>query len=352
MTSRERISTILSGGVPDRVGMDEDPWGETYALWAKQGMPEGTDIIAYFDMDLAKVGGPDTSFQFEIVEIAEDDTYRTFRDSRGVTCKVHKFESGHTPHWLDHLIHDQESWKANVARLAPKRDRLAADVVEQYANARKSDRFVAVCMADPYENAWPTFGQVGIFTLMMDDPDFVGHVMMTYAELMVGLFEIMEELGCDYDGIFMFADLGYRNSTLFNPELYRKLVQPAHALVCDWQRAHGRPVICHSCGKIDVLIPNFIEAGMAAIQPLEAKCGQDVRELKKLYGKDITFFGNMDIRKLSGTREDVYEEVMGKLPIAMEGGGYIFHSDHSVPPTVSWDNYCYAVELVKKYGVY
>ena len=77
----------------------------------------------------------------------------------------------------------------------------------------------------------------------------------------------------------------------------------------------------------------------AAIQPLEAKCGQDVRELKDMYGGQITFFGNIDIRALSGTKEDVYNEVMGKLPKAMEGGGYIFHSDHSVPPTVSLERY-------------
>jgi len=56
------------------------------------------------------------------------------------------------------------------------------------------------------------------------------------------------------------------------------------------------------------------------------------------------------VRKLSGTKKDVEEEVVSKLEVAKQGGGYIFHSDHSVPPTVSWENYCYAVELVKKHG--
>jgi uroporphyrinogen decarboxylase len=100
------------------------------------------------------------------------------------------------------------------------------------------------------------------------------------------------------------------------------------------------------------LIPKLIEAGFAAIQPLEAKCGQDVRVLKERFGNKITFFGNIDIRKLSGTKQEIEDEISSKLPIAMKGGGYIFHSDHSVPPTVSFDNYRYAIELLEKYGRY
>ncbi|MDO8587540.1 MAG: hypothetical protein Q7T82_10930 [Armatimonadota bacterium] len=46
------------------------------------------------------------------------------------------------------------------------------------------------------------------------------------------------------------------------------------------------------------------------------------------------------------------EEIRSKLAVAMRGGGYIFHSDHSVPPTVSFENYRYAMELVDEYGRY
>jgi len=36
----------------------------------------------------------------------------------------------------------------------------------------------------------------------------------------------------------------------------------------------------------------------------------------------------------------------------LKGGGYIYHSDHSVPKTVSFQQYSNIIELVKKYGVY
>jgi len=36
----------------------------------------------------------------------------------------------------------------------------------------------------------------------------------------------------------------------------------------------------------------------------------------------------------------------------MKGGGHIFHSDHSVPPTVSWEDHCCAMGLLDKYDQY
>jgi uroporphyrinogen decarboxylase len=352
MTSRERVAAILDGKIPDRVAMDESPWSETYQRWRQEGLPENTSVIDYFGMDIAKVGGPDLTFRLETKVLGEDETYVTSINSDGVTARRHKTESGHTPHWLDHTIKTKDDWYAHAERLTPARDRWAEGIVEQCRAARDTGRYVTITHADPYERAWPTWGQVGIFEMMMDDPQTIGDCFMSYARLMTGQYQILEDLGAEWDAVFMYTDLGYRNSTLFSPVLYDELLFPAHKHITDWLSAHGRKLICHSCGRILTLIPRFIEVGFAAIQPLEAKCGQDVRELKQQYGGRITFFGNIDVRALSGSRQDVYNEVMGKLPKAMEGGGYIFHSDHSVPPTVSFENYSYAVELIREHGVY
>ena len=352
MTSRERIQSILAEGKADRVGMDESPWTETMTRWRTEGLPEGTSVQDYFGMDLAKIGGFDVSFRFPTEVIEDTEEYSITKDANGVTAKRIKRESGHTPHWMDHTIETRADWEENVGRLEVTENRVAADMEEKGENARKSGRFVCVNHADPYEISWPIFGQVGIFTLMMDDPDLIASVFMKYADMLVECHEILRQRGVEYDGVFMYTDLGYRNATLFAPRLYDELLFPAHKKYCDYLASRGKPLICHSCGKIDVLIPRFIEAGFAAIQPLEAKCGQDVRDLGKDFGGQITFFGNMDVRKLSGTKQDVHDEVVPKLEAAKKFGGYIWHSDHSVPPTVSWENYCYAIELVKKHGRY
>jgi uroporphyrinogen decarboxylase len=45
-------------------------------------------------------------------------------------------------------------------------------------------------------------------------------------------------------------------------------------------------------------------------------------------------------------------EIAGKITAAKVGGGYIYHSDHSIPNDVSFEQYCRVLELVRKYGEY
>ena len=48
----------------------------------------------------------------------------------------------------------------------------------------------------------------------------------------------------------------------------------------------------------------------------------------------------------------IEEEIKTKISVAKQGGGYIYHSDHSVPDDVSFEQYKRVIELVHKYGRY
>ena len=352
MDSRDRILTTLKGGIPDRIGRADSIWAETMVRWRNEGLQEGQDVGELFGFDFYGLPGPDMSLRLPTEVYEDTDDYILQKDANGVTRKDVKRESGHTPHWISHTINTADNWYAHKERLVPDDTRIPGNIREVYEAARKTDRFVHFTGVECYESAWPVFGQVNIFMLMMDDPEAAKDVFETYTDIIVHAARRYLEMGIDFDGAWFFGDMGYRNSTLFSPACYEELIWPAHKRMCDFFNSRGKPIILHSCGKIESLIPKLIEAGFAAIQPLEAKCGQDVRVLKERFGNKITFFGNIDIRKLSGTRQDIEEEISSKLPIAMKGGGYIFHSDHSVPPTVSFDNYRYAIELLEKYGRY
>ena len=351
MDSRERILTTLRGGIPDRIGRADSLWSETIQRWKKEGLAEGQDISDLLGFDFYGMAYCDTTLRFPSEVFEDTDEYILHKDANGVTRKDFKHESGHTPHWLEHTLRTGKDWYEYKDRLIFDNSRVP-DIKAAYDIGRSKNKFVHLVSAEAYECAWPVFGQVNIFTMMMDEPEVAADVLMTYTDMLIQAAERCLELGADFDGIWVYGDVGYRNGTLFSPECYEKLLFPAHKKMCDYFNGLGKPVILHSCGKIQSLIPRFIEAGFSAIQPLEAKCGQDVRELKQLYKGKITFFGNIDVRALSGTKEDIEEEIKTKIKIAGEDGGYIYHSDHSVPPTVSWDNYCYAMELLDKYGMY
>ena len=351
MTSRERVLTTLRGGLPDRIPRFDSPWSETLVRWRQEGLGEGEDIAQRFGFDFAVVPGLDLSFGFPVQIVEDCDEYIIQRDADGILRKDMKRETGHTPQWLDHTIKTRHDWERYRERLTWREDRVPAGSRDQLAAAKEKGLFVAIWSVEAYEAAWPVWGQVGIFTQMMDDPALVEEVFATYTDMIIAGAQHLLDSGTDFDGAWFSGDLGYRNSQLFSPRLYEELLLPHHTRMCEFFAQHGKPVILHSCGRIQELIPRFIKAGFAAIQPLEAKAGQDVRELKREYGKDIVFFGNIDVRKMSGTREELRKELLSKLEIAADGG-YMYHSDHSVPPTVSWENYCYLMELLEQHGAY
>ncbi|MCD6350675.1 MAG: hypothetical protein J7M26_01040, partial [Armatimonadetes bacterium] len=115
----------------------------------------------------------------------------------------------------------------------------------------------------------------------------------------------------------------------------------------------GRKVILHSCGCVRELVPDLIDAGLDCLQPLEVKAGMDLVELKREFGDRLAFMGGIDVRAMAAEDPSVIEEeIATKIPVAMEGGGYIYFSDHSVPDNVSSERYMYVMQLVREYGTY
>jgi uroporphyrinogen decarboxylase len=50
--------------------------------------------------------------------------------------------------------------------------------------------------------------------------------------------------------------------------------------------------------------------------------------------------------------ESLEKEVIEKISFARKGGGYIYHSDHSVPDNVSFSAYSRVISLAREYGKY
>ncbi len=111
-------------------------------------------------------------------------------------------------------------------------------------------------------------------------------------------------------------------------------------------------MIYHGCGNVNRVFEDFIEVGVDAYNPLEAKAGMDVIELRRKYGHRMGFCGNLDVLAwATGTMDELKTMVLTKLNAA-KGGGYIVQSDHSVPSNVSAERYEFVVNLVREYGKY
>ena len=203
-----------------------------------------------------------------------------------------------------------------------------------------------------FHPTWMRIGMENELVLMLEEPDFIHDLFAAHVDLVIDIYEGMLAKEIKFDGVRLADDLAYRTSSLISPEMYRELVAPHHGRLCGYFRDRGLPVILHSDGNIMPLFSLFLDAGFAGFHPLEVKAGMDAGTLRSRFGDEFLLYGNIDARKLAGTKEEIEEEIKSKLSVAMKTGRYIYHSDHSVPTNVSMENYRFAIDLIKDYGNY
>ena len=135
--------------------------------------------------------------------------------------------------------------------------------------------------------------------------------------------------------------------------MYRELLFPAHRRLFQWAHERKLPVILHSDGLVEPLLPDLIEAGIDCLQPLEVKAGMDLLRVKRRFGDRIALIGGMDARVLeTNDLAAVRAELEAKLPGAMAGGGYVLQVDHSVSNLVDYSTYKFFVETGLRLGSY
>jgi uroporphyrinogen decarboxylase len=111
--------------------------------------------------------------------------------------------------------------------------------------------------------------------------------------------------------------------------------------------------IFHTDGDVNGVMDLYLEAGFDCLQPLEAKANMDVRRLCPRYGDRMAFFGNIDVMTMAtNDLARIEAEIVAKFAAGKATQGYIYHSDHSIPPSVSWETYQGIMRLVDRYGWY
>ena len=112
-------------------------------------------------------------------------------------------------------------------------------------------------------------------------------------------------------------------------------------------------VIYHTDGRVSGVLDLYIQAGFDCLQPIEAKAGMDIRQFAPTHGDRLAMIGNIDVMKMATNDLGlIEEEIRTKFAAGMATRGYAYHSDHSVPPQVSWDTYKAIIGMVERYGYY
>ena len=350
MTSRERVLLALQHKEADRIAIHDSPWGTTEARWHREGLPSDKSSTDYFGFEFRGFGG-DTSLQLPYKVIEDTDEYVIAVNSDGAKMKNWKHTTS-TPELIDFTITSREIWEEYKPKMSMNESRVDWN---GQLNANKACReagyFCTMNYGPGFTYICDVVGPERMMMAMMTDPDWMKDMFVTNAQVCVDITEEMMGRGMVFDAGWIFDDLGFRDHQFFPPDAYRELLMPAHKLICDCFKSRGIPMILHTCGYNMEFIPLYIEAGFDCIQPLEVKAGNDMLKLKKDYGDVLTFMGGIDVRAMaSDNPDDIVKEISTKIPVMKKGGGYIYHSDHSVPDNVSFQQYCRTMELVAEYG--
>jgi uroporphyrinogen decarboxylase len=145
--------------------------------------------------------------------------------------------------------------------------------------------------------------------------------------------------------------MGYKHSQFFSVRTYRNLLKPTHQRAVDWAHARGVKARLHSCGDVGPFIPDFLDIGIDALNPLEVKAGMDPVAIKEKFGDRLLLHGGIDA--VLYDQPDALEAAMERvIPVLKQNGGYIFSTDHSVPDSVSLEQFRHVVAQAKKLGSY
>jgi uroporphyrinogen decarboxylase len=369
LTSKERISRILRHQPVDRIGLFEVFWKETAERWTAEGYLERAELISdHFGLDVRRAGGEITPMPWGSVNVVanldagrqvveETDTAQLVRDGNGALLRWRKGGSG-APEHVGFLVNDRRGWEEHIrpylvdTRLYERRIDFA-----NYRRARehcaRHERFFCAGTIAVFDVMAPMCGHECLLMAMATDPDWVRDMCEVYVTLAINLLEVLFDREGLPDGAWFWDDLAFKHRPFMSPAMYRELIYPAHKRLFDFAHSHGLPVVLHTDGLVEPLIPQLIEAGVDCLQPLEAKAGMDLVKIKKLFGQRIALIGGMDTRELiTNDLGRVRRELERKLPAAMEGSGYVLQVDHSVPDQVNYETYEYFVNEGLRIGTY
>ncbi len=172
---------------------------------------------------------------------------------------------------------------------------------------------------------------------------------------LANLEKYLAAVGDSIDIIQFGDDLGTQGGPQISPRMYREFFKPRHARL--WRRAKelaNVKVMLHCCGGIRPLLPDLIEAGLDATNPVQISCvGMDAAGLKRDFGDRLTLWGGgCDTQWVlsHASPEEVRRHVRQQVAILSPGGGFIFQQVHNILADVPVENVMAMFQAVSEIG--
>ena len=184
--------------------------------------------------------------------------------------------------------------------------------------------------------------------MMVDDPVLLDEIIETVADLCYTCTKTVLELVCPdggpapFDFAHFWEDISFKSGPLVNPRFFAEKVGPHYRRITELVNSYGIDIVSlDSDGKIDKLIPIWLENGVNTMFPIEVGTwGSSIGPWRERYGRELRGVGGMNKVVFTRDYKAVDAEIERLRPL-VELGGYIPCPDHRIAPDSKWENVQY-----------
>ena len=349
---RERFLQYMKFEPVDRIPlMDMGVWDETLDRWHSEGLPKWVTSLRH----LEDYVGLDRSFNvnwlsindrlyppFEPEVLEETERDRVVRDAMGVVYRQQKYHRT-----IPQYIRFPVETEADYERLLPRLDgrdpgRYADDFEEDLHWRRARGEIVGVSLHCFFGFPRDLMGLENWCLAFYDQPQLARRIIADRVLFAKDMLARVLSTGA-LDFVQIWEDMAYKTAPLISVEFVREYMLPAYRELVDYLRRGGVKLIMVDCdGRVNDLLPIWVEAGIDGTHPCEIAAGSDPLALRRRF-PHCTLIGGLDKRAIASGRDGINAQLRRVQPLLQEGA-YIPMLDHFVPPDVSYDTYLYYVE--------
>ncbi len=313
------------------------------------------------------------NFDFSFIDDDYDDRVDTLAQLTGCACRALGIDVTFLCDWfvVDPFPHEKSVTKsgsdhrdkfksvADVANYKPQidsYDEFAEKFVSRFRRAAEMmgpDVILVSQGGACIDGLRGTLGLEMLSLAMYDAPQHVSRLLEAYCEGQ----RIKAQVYADHKLSFAYqvsCDIAYKGSLMYSPDFLRREVIPRFRREIEPVKQAGIKVVFHSDGDVTEILDDLVDAGIDALNPVEVTAGMDIAALKKRYGRNLTYVGNVNAGILTfGTEAEVAEDVKRVIRQAGEGGGlFIDSSAGEIYPDYPLENVIAMCDAVRRFGQY
>lgn len=359
LNHRQRLYHTLRHQPVDRLPDYEfGAWVQTYDRWAQEGMDVasckglGRDVHYlehYFHTDDAGYG-PGLAVNvgmlplFDELVIEDRGETEIIQDKDGATAERIKEKLGASiPRYIRYAIQNRADWeRIKAERLDPDHpERVPQNLDALVGRFNTADYPIVAHMGSLYGWIRNWMGVEALSVMLYDDRPLVEDMMEHLTLLALKVLEKMAGRGLRIDQTHWWEDMCYRSGSLLSPRMFAQMMLPRYRRINDFlRREFGCEYNLLDCdGNIHQLAPLWLEGGINVMFPIES-AHTDVFRLAPEFASHGFLRGAFDKRALIEGPAAIDLEFKRLEPL-IESRQLIPHTDHLVPPDVSFENYLY-----------